>query len=75
MAIRNAPTRLMKDAGYGDGYRYAHDEADAVSDMQCLPDELASASFYRPSKHGWEQRIGERMKEIREIRSRRRSEP
>jgi putative ATPase len=72
MAIRNAPTRLMKEAGYGEGYRYAHDEADAVSDMQCLPDELASASFYRPSEHGWEQRIGERMKEIREIRRQKR---
>ncbi|MGD8441345.1 MAG: replication-associated recombination protein A [Holophagae bacterium] len=66
MAIRNAPTRLMKDAGYGEGYRYAHDEATGVSQMQCLPDELAGATFYRPTSHGWERRIRERLKEIEE---------
>jgi putative ATPase len=68
MVIRNAPTRLMQDAGYGEGYRYAHDEDGAVSDMQCLPDELEDARFYRPTEHGWETRIRERMQEIREIR-------
>jgi putative ATPase len=74
MAIRNAPTRLMKDAGYGAGYRYAHDEAGAVADLQCLPDELADARFYRPTEHGWEARIRERMAEIRKLRSGKRSE-
>jgi len=70
LAIRNAPTSLMKGAGYGEGYRYAHDEASGVSDMQCLPDELKTATFYRPTCHGWELRIGERMKEIAELRKR-----
>ncbi len=68
MAIRNAPTRLMKDAGYGEGYRYAHDEATGVSQMQCLPDELVGATFYRPTSHGWEARIRARLKEIAEAR-------
>jgi len=75
MAIRNAPTELMKEAGYGRGYRYAHDEEDAVSDLECLPGELADASFYRPTKQGWEARIRERMQEIRRLRKERRKSP
>ncbi|MEX1310792.1 MAG: replication-associated recombination protein A [Candidatus Sulfomarinibacteraceae bacterium] len=71
MTIRNAPTRLMKDAGYGEGYRYAHDEAGGVSDMQCLPDELRNATFYRPTERGWEKRIRERLQEIAEAKRRR----
>jgi putative ATPase len=64
MTIRNAPTSLMKDAGYGKGYRYAHDEPGGVAEMQCLPDELKNATFYRPTTRGWEARIRERLKEI-----------
>ena len=70
MAIRNAPTSLMKDVGYGKGYRYAHDEASGVSKMQCLPDELENARFYRPTEHGWERRIGERLREIAKLKKR-----
>lgn len=70
MAIRNAPTDLMKESGYGRGYRYAHDEPGAVADLQCLPDELKTATFYRPSEHGWESRISERLKEIAGLRKR-----
>ena len=70
MAIRNAPTSLMKDAGYGKGYRYAHDEAGGVSQMQCLPDELEGATFYRPTERGWEKRIGERLREIAKLQKR-----
>ena len=68
MAIRNAPTKLMKEAGYGEGYRYAHDEKGAVSDHECLPDELIGSSFYHPTGYGWESRIRERMEEIRALR-------
>ena len=75
MAIRNAPTELMKEAGYGLGYRYAHDEEDAVSDLECLPEELADETFYRPTEYGWEARIRERMHEIRKIRTERRNKP
>ena len=70
MAIRNAPTALMKDAGYGEGYRYAHDEPSGVSEMQCLPDELEGVTFYRPTDHGWEHRIGERLREIAKLKKR-----
>jgi putative ATPase len=70
MAIRNAPTALMKEAGYGAGYRYAHDEAQGVADLRCLPDELARTRFYRPTDRGWEQRIRERMREIDALKSR-----
>ncbi|HSN53863.1 MAG TPA: replication-associated recombination protein A [Candidatus Sulfomarinibacteraceae bacterium] len=70
MAIRNAPTALMKEAGYGAGYRYAHDEAHGVADLRCLPDELARTRFYRPTDRGWEQRIRDRMREIDELKNR-----
>jgi len=69
MAIRNAPTRLMKEAGYGEGYRYAHDEQGAVADLECLPEELVGTRFYEPTEHGWEVRIRERIEEIRRLRS------
>jgi putative ATPase len=64
MQIRNAPTTLMREAGYGAGYRYAHDEPGAVADMECLPDELLDTRFYHPTEQGWEARIRERLAEI-----------
>ncbi len=64
MQIRNAPTRLMRDLGYGDGYVYAHDTEEKVADMQCLPPELAGEGFYDPTEEGWEKRIRERMAEL-----------
>ncbi len=71
MAIRNAPTELMREAGYGEGYRYAHDEAGAVGDLECLPKELVGARFYHPTDYGWEARIRERLEEIRRLRAKR----
>ncbi len=62
--LRNAPTRLMGELGYGEGYRYAHDEPGGVADMDCLPEDLGGASFYRPGNDGWEARIRERLQEI-----------
>ncbi len=47
--IRNAPTRLMKGLGYGKDYRYAHDEAEGVSAMDCLPSGLAGRRYYPPT--------------------------
>jgi len=73
MAIRNAPTTLMKEAGYGEGYRYAHNEEGAVADLECLPDELVGAQFYHPTEYGWEARIAERLAEIRKLRVERRT--
>ena len=71
MAIRNAPTELMRETGYGEGYRYAHDEEGAVADLECLPEELAGARFYHPTDYGWEKRIRERIEEIRRLRAER----
>ncbi len=62
--IRNAPTRLMRDLGYGEGYVYAHDTDEKVADMQCLPPQLAGETFYQPTEEGWEKRIRERIAEL-----------
>jgi len=68
--IRNAPTRLMKELGYGVGYTYAHDTDEKVADMPCLPPELADARIYSPTEEGWEKRIRERLREIAARRKR-----
>jgi putative ATPase len=70
--IRNAPTGLMKDLGYGKGYRYAHDEADGVAEMECLPEALAGRRYYRPSDRGGEPEVSKRLEAARMIRQRRR---
>ncbi|NTW98560.1 MAG: replication-associated recombination protein A [Geobacteraceae bacterium] len=59
--IRNAPTKLMKEQGYGKGYQYAHDYEDGYSGQECLPERLAGRKFYEPSGHGYEKSILERM--------------
>ncbi|HVN31417.1 MAG TPA: replication-associated recombination protein A [Thermoanaerobaculaceae bacterium] len=69
--IRNAPTRLMKDLGYGEGYVYAHDTEERIADMECLPPQLAGERFYDPSEEGWEKRIRDRIAEL--LRRRRRA--
>ena len=66
MHIRNAPTKLMKDLGYGDGYRYDHDEDDGVAaGQQFLPDALLGTEFYSPTPRGLEIKIGERLAQLR----------
>ncbi len=68
--IRNAPTGLMKDLGYGKGYRYAHDEADGVSEMECLPESLRGRRYYVPGERGAEAEIETRLEAARLIRAR-----
>lgn len=63
--IRNAPTRLMKDLGYGDGYQYAHDTEEKLTNMQCLPDSLLDRQYYRPTDQGVEARFKERLQQIK----------
>jgi putative ATPase len=63
--LRNAPTPAMKQWGYGSGYQHAHDYEDAVPDMDCLPESLRGARFYEPTGRGAEQRIRERLEELR----------
>ncbi|HMK31502.1 MAG TPA: replication-associated recombination protein A [Terriglobales bacterium] len=66
--LRNAPTPLMKQIGYGKDYQYAHDLEGKVADMQCLPDNLRDRRYYQPTDQGLEKRIRERMEEIRRLR-------
>ena len=67
--LRNAPTRLMKDLGYAEGYKYAHDEEDKIADMDCLPDSLRGRTWYHPTQQGREKQLAQRLEEIRRIRS------
>jgi putative ATPase len=67
--LRNAPTGLMKNLGYGQGYQYAHDLESKVADMQCLPDNLKDRRYYHPTNEGIEKRIRQRLSEIRSLRS------
>jgi putative ATPase len=67
--LRNAPTKLMKDIGYGKGYEYAHDYDEKVTNMECLPDNLKGRRYYHPTDQGVEKRIQERLEQIRKIRS------
>ncbi|MEO5763450.1 MAG: replication-associated recombination protein A, partial [Vicinamibacteria bacterium] len=67
-AIRNAPTKLMKSLGYGEGYKYAHDEAEGVAAMECLPDSLKGRTYYKPTTRGREKEIGERLAASKAIR-------
>jgi putative ATPase len=66
--LRNAPTGLMKNIGYGKGYQYAHDQEDKVTDMACLPESLAGRTYYHPTDQGFEARLRQRMEEIRRIK-------
>ena len=68
--LRNAVTGLMKNIGYGKGYEYAHDFEEKVTEMQCLPDNLAARSYYKPTDQGFEARIRARMEEIGRMRKR-----
>ncbi|HZN54228.1 MAG TPA: replication-associated recombination protein A [Candidatus Polarisedimenticolaceae bacterium] len=70
MAIRNAPTGLMKAEGHGAGYEYAHDHEGAVTGMDCLPDRLAGRRFYHPTDRGLEDALARRIEAWRVARSR-----
>ena len=65
MQIRNAPTGLMKDLGYGKGYKYAHDFEEKVTDLQCLPDSLLGKEYYIPGNQGLEEKYAERLRRIK----------
>jgi putative ATPase len=67
-AIRNAPTKLMKSLGYGEGYKYAHDEAQGVAAMECLPDRLKGRTYFKPTARGREKEIGERLAASKALR-------
>lgn len=64
LQIRNAPTGLMKDLHYGEGYIYAHDTEEKMARMQCLPDSLVGRRYYEPTTQGAEAKVKERLEEI-----------
>ena len=68
--IRNASTKLLKELGYGEGYIYAHDTEEKLSNMQCLPDSLAGRKYYEPTTQGLEARVKERLEQIEEWKKR-----
>jgi putative ATPase len=70
--LRNAPTKLMKQLEYGKGYRYAHEEPDAVADMDCLPANLQGRTFYAPADRGFEKEIKRRLEAWKELKKQRR---
>lgn len=65
LVIRNAPTRLMKELNYGEGYQYAHDFKEKLTNMQCLPDSLLEREYYCPSEQGVEGKIKTRLQQIK----------
>ena len=71
--LRNAPTRLMKDLQYGKGYKYAHNEADAIADMSCLPSALEGRKYYQPTERGFEKELKRRLDGWEAIKKQRRS--
>jgi putative ATPase len=68
--LRNAPTKAMKQWGYGAGYQHAHNFEDALPEMECLPESLAGTRFYEPTNRGLEQKIAERLEAIRNRKKR-----
>ena len=73
--ILNAPTRLMKDLGYGKGYAYDHEAPDAFSGQNYFPDEMAREAFYRPVERGFERELRKRLEYWGKLRSKRQAEP
>lgn len=67
--IRNAPTKLMKELGYGDGYEYSHDFEYRMTDMTCLPDSLLNREYYVPGNQGSEVKVQKRLEQIKAIKA------
>lgn len=66
LQIRNAPTKLMADLHYGEGYQYAHDTKDKLTTLQTMPDNLVGHVYYQPTTQGSEKKFAERLAQIRE---------
>lgn len=66
LQLRNAPTGLMKELHYGEGYQYAHDHEDKLTAMQCMPDSLKDRHYYQPTQEGAEKAVKERLQVVRE---------
>lgn len=75
LQIRNAPTRLMKELHYGQGYQYAHDTDEKLTGMLCLPPSLEGRQYYRPGGEGSESRFQERLRQVKAWRAAHRETP
>jgi putative ATPase len=69
LAIRNAPTKLMKELDYGKNYQYAHDSIAKTTSLQCLPDQLKDRVYYHPTDQGQEVKIAQRLNYWKSIRA------
>nr|MDQ3044143.1 replication-associated recombination protein A [Chloroflexota bacterium] len=65
--LRNAPTKLMQEAGYSKGYRYAHDFEDGIIGQQNVPENVAGRTYYVPTDRGFEAELTERLARIRAV--------
>ena len=66
LVIRNGVTKLMRDLDYGKDYQYAHNAADKLTNMQCLPDSLLGREYYKPTEQGLEAKYKQRLEAIKE---------
>lgn len=66
LQLRNAPTKLMEELHYGQGYQYAHDTDEKLTNMQCMPDSLKDRVYYEPTQEGNEKEIKKRLEQIKE---------
>lgn len=67
--ICNAPTGMMADLGYGEGYEYSHDYPLHMTDMECLPPKLKNRVYYKPTTQGSEAKVGKRLEQIQQIKT------
>lgn len=74
LQIRNAPTKLMEDLGYGKDYQYAHDYKEKITGLQCLPDSLEGKHYYNPTDQGVEKRVRKRKEALDSLRLKLREE-
>ena len=74
MHILNAPTRLMKEQGFGAGYAYDHDAEDGFSGQDYFPDGMARPRFYQPVERGFERDLGKRLDYFAKLRAKRRGD-
>lgn len=74
LQIRNAPTKLMRELHYGEGYQYAHDTEEKLTTLRCLPERLEGRRYYVPTDQGSEARVQERMRQIEAWRAQHRAE-
>ena len=70
LVIRNGVTKLMGELGYGKGYQYAHNTADKLTTMQCLPDSLLGRTYYAPTDQGQEAKFAQRLAQIKDWKNR-----